>query len=93
MRTLQDEVIAAVLRALVEARLSHPIMTLDPVRRVAIVMMEAGEAMEAALDVTRELPLELHAAAKVNLQVELEQVAATCIRILIAMESQEGVSK
>ena len=72
--------VPAIINALDDAERRHGPLTTDPVRACAIMMREAGEAMNEALLATKPtntaplLRMEL-------LYIELSQVIATCIRI------------
>ncbi len=58
----------------------------DPVRGVALITEEVGEAMKEALDVTRGYS----AVGMRRLRAELVQTAATTIRMLMDLSKTEG---
>ena len=69
-------IIMLILEELRAAKVAHPIWPKDNVKRIAIVMEEAGEAVrEANL-------LDEGKGSVQNLKVELRQTAAMCIRAL-----------
>lgn len=72
------------------ANFVHPNYPSDPVRRTAIVCEEAGEAIQAALDLTRGKDHLHHdlGGAKVRLVNELTQTAAACINQLRVMRGE-----
>jgi hypothetical protein len=81
-----------VYKELVRAEIQHPNYPVDPVRRAAILAEEAGEAIAAALDLTRvgtpktnleELDLRSH------LYEEAVQAAAMAIRLIVAMQREK----
>jgi hypothetical protein len=70
----------------------------DPLRRAALVCEEAGEALQAALDLTREvtgLPADEYAALRGHqvrmLRQELVEAAAAAMRALSMMEIENGL--
>ena len=71
----------------------HPTYPRDYLRRVALVVEEAGEAMKEALDLTREAPegypLSGYRGSRVSLRKELVQTASTAITALLAMEQED----
>lgn len=78
----------------------HPDYPSDHLRRTAIMVEEAGEAIRAALDLTRDTTsgpdrsTKWYAEARANLRAELMQTAAMAIRQLVAMEQDaEGAVK
>jgi len=62
----------------------HPKFPCDPVRAVAIMAEEAGEAIQAAND---WVYIEDGGGPPYELETELLQTAATCIRILKGIET------
>lgn len=97
-----DNSISSVMRAAADAYAKHGPLTADPVRACAIMIREAGEALNEALLATRTPdvmanesaePVITNAVEKVRqlhisrLYDELAQVAATC---MIIMEEIEG---
>lgn len=84
------EVIKAVLAEIERANKAHPRYPHDPVRRVAIIVEEVGETMQAALDMTRDRDRHHDLDnAPARLVEELTQTAAAAINMLlyIARES------
>lgn len=81
-----------VLIEIANSRHDHPHYTDDPVRRVGLVCEETGEAMQRALDLTRE-GADI-ATRRIDMQrqlyTELSQVAATALTAMAAMR-MEGV--
>lgn len=77
----------------------HPCLPADPLRQAALVCEEAGEALQAALDLTRVRPittvvelLETRAArdvARAQLRQEIAHVMAMAIVVLAAMVQEE----
>lgn len=84
-------VVAAIVSELDRAEKLHPNYPHDPLRRVAIVGEEAGEALRAALDMTRPSARAVEREyAKLGLVDELVQVASTAIRALIAFDEENS---
>lgn len=73
-------------------RMSDRLLPEDPLRRVALVVEEAGEAIKEALDYTRiprtnpSISVIVHRA---RIRIELAQTAAMAIRVLEAMLTEE----
>jgi hypothetical protein len=82
LAAIWQEIVVELMRA---ERL-HPVYPADHLRRTAIMVEEAGEALRAALDATRDAPgyPPTH-----QLKVELVQTAAMCIKQLRAMREEE----
>jgi len=77
---------------LTRASVLHPTYPVDHLRRTAIMVEEAGEAMKAALEATRPGPGYGPSPGYPplnNLRDELVQTAAMCIRQLLAMRREE----
>lgn len=72
-----------VQHAIEHAERKHPEFPVDHVHRVAIMIEEAGEAMQAALDLVYEKGEEY--SQRDHLYEEVEQTAAVCFRIMEAM--------
>lgn len=76
----------------------HPFYPTDPLRRTAIMMEEAGEAIQAALDLTRTTPdarqsalPDLRIKDRHRLYEETVQTAAMCIKLLASMKMEKQV--
>lgn len=70
---------------------SHRALPADPLRRVALVAEEAGEAVKAALDLTRPtLPAHDIAYKRKELRKELVQTVAMGLRVLEAMAEEDA---
>lgn len=68
----------------------HSTLPADPLRRTAIVVEEAGEALQEALDLTRpSLPIRSRHLVREQLRIELTQTAAAAINVLVAMEEED----
>lgn len=83
-----------IMLELKRAQSLHPYYAADHLRRTAIMMEEAGEAVKAALELTRDgdsSPVE-KLEMKEELRAELIQTAAMAIRQLVAMEVEDGGS-
>ena len=77
-----------IMSEMARAEIAHPRYPVDdPVRCAAIVAEEAGEALGAALDLTRPGGAVAPMAIAENLRSELIQTAATAIRALISMHA------
>ena len=61
---------------LLDAELKHPNWPVDPVHGVAIMVEEAGEAMQAVLNYV------YHGGSLDNVRNEVVQTAAMCYRVL-----------
>jgi hypothetical protein len=74
------------------ARSAHRSLPVDPLRRAALVVEEAGEALKAALDLTRP-NCDMSESARISLRQdlynELKQTAAMAIRAMMAMAQEE----
>lgn len=68
------------------ARTKDRVLPTDPLRRTALVVEEAGEALKEALDFTRA-PF---TAVSWRLREELVQVAAMAVRVLGAMDEEDS---
>lgn len=67
----------------------HPKVSTDPLRRVAVVVEEAGEAMQAVLDLTRFGPRTADVAVDelaARVYRELMQTATAAIRVCYEIE-------
>lgn len=72
------------------ANAAHPTYPTDPLRRVALVCEESGEALKAALDLTRpSTPLAAIAYKRDEMRTELLHTAALAVRALIAMADED----
>jgi|PlaIllAssembly_1097288.scaffolds.fasta_scaffold94302_2 hypothetical protein len=78
----------------------HSVYPSDPLRRTALMCEEAGEALKAALDLTRRQRTgalsDIHTAKPVadmrkDLYTEVTQTAVMAIRLLQAMKEEDGV--
>lgn len=73
------------------ALIAHPVPTDNPVRLAALVAEEAGEALKAALDLTRK-PLTAGSKeedlAVVQLETELRQTAAMALIALAVLNGR-----
>jgi NTP pyrophosphatase (non-canonical NTP hydrolase) len=69
---------------------SHRQCPADPLRRAALVAEEAGEALKAALDLTRSVKPDANTSkAREELRRELVQTATMALRVLTAMEEED----
>jgi len=86
-RTLADHGETAIERVFVELRKAeakHPGWPTDPIHAVGILCEEAGESMQAAIDV-------VYASGSVeDLKTELAQTGAMAIRALIHLETEKS---
>lgn len=78
-----DDILFEIKRELEKAKQKHPFFPMDTVWRCAIMMEEAGEAVQAANNVAWE------DGDKESLKLELLHTAAMCVRILEAMIQEE----
>ena len=68
----------------------HRPLPADPLRRVALVAEEAGEALKEALDLTRPtLPAEDRAYRRKMLRIELTHTISVATRVLAAMVEED----
>lgn len=75
-----EKAVNMIFNELRKAELKHPDWPEDKIHAVAIMIEEAGESMQAAIDL-------VYAGGDVNhLKKELAQTGAMCIRNLINME-------
>ena len=72
--------------------IKHPIYTSDVLRRVAIIAEEAGEAVKAALDLTRPSNPD-YTLLRAELREEVVQTAAMCVKMLMMMEREDACSQ
>ncbi len=62
----------------------------DPLRRAALVAEEAGEALKAAVDLTRtSIPSHEIVSVRGELRDELVQTVAMALRVLMAMSDED----
>lgn len=96
------DAVADVMKELDLSIAKHPHYPADPLRRTAIMAEEAGEAIKAAVDLTRP-PIEqsTHGAPLTNFELsvmrealykELTQTAAMCIKQMSAMLKEGAVA-
>lgn len=92
---LEAEAVAIILARLTISRRKHPLYPTDPVRRVAIIVEEVGEAMQAALDVTRGPDHAHHDLinAQKRLFDEVVDTAATAVNLLVHMINERDATK
>lgn len=104
----EAEAIAMILSELVRSRKLHPFYTSDPLRRTAIMCEEAGEALKAAVDLTRDWAMNTTSMApeavidKVridtqkmqdDLYLEVIQTGAMAVKLLVAMIEERDASR
>jgi hypothetical protein len=79
----------------------HPQYPRDPLRRVAIMVEEAGEALKDAVDLTRPINVAGHPdyvayveselkQKRKDMRRELVQTAAMCVKALLAMRREDN---
>lgn len=90
---IPSRVLKDIVKEISRAEEKHPNYPsqIDPVRRVGIIVEEAGEAMREALDLTRpgvSLREDEKDNIKSNLYKETVETAATAIRLLKAMHEE-----
>lgn len=76
----QDQAIRLINLELVRAEVLHPVWPKDIVHATAIMVEEAGEAIQAALDLTYD------GGSVEHLMEELVQTGAMCVRALMNIE-------
>ena len=85
MENESDRTIEEIFAELRRAEAKHPGWPDNPIHAVAIVVEEAGEAMQAALQLTYEGGTQAH------LRQELVQTGAMAIRALINFENDDRI--
>ncbi len=84
-----DGVLVDVIRELNASKVKHAELPADPLRRAALILREAGEALEEALWLTRPgSPNSV--AVRGRLYTEIAQTAAVAIRCMDAMSKEEA---
>lgn len=83
---ISSRIIADIESEMEWAESKHPNYPSDPLRRVALICEEAGEALKTVLDLTRKYHTLSDTAILTScLQVEVRQTAVMAIRLLQAM--------
>ena len=83
MPEISPHILDAIRREMTRAEEIHPNYPMDPLRQTALMCEEAGEALKAALDLTR--PIGSATAYRRRLRRETVQTAVMAIKLLEAL--------
>ena len=86
------DIVRDILEELTQAERKHPNWPTDIIHAVAVMNEEAGEAIQAAIDLTYNKDPSRAGELRIKLREELIQTAAMCIRNLIHIRGVDDES-